>query len=253
MNKKIKTKRERMRRPGKVAYQIFKKLPGIIEVGITGEDINDFIEKFVEKNYPEYNLSSKGYSGFPASACISINEGIVHGIPSERVIEDGDLVKVDIVLDKDGWYADTAKTYMVGNPSPDKKSLVKSTREALYKAIKAAKPGNTVGGLGYIIQNYIESRGFSVMRKYCGHGIGREMHMPPQVPNYGKKGTGPELKPGMAIAIEPMAFMGNSDIEVADDGWSVKSKDNSPTAHFEHTILITETDPVIITGGEKIK
>ncbi len=241
-------KRIEMRKAGKAASNILVKLRKVIKEGITGLDINAFAEGFIDRYYPGFNLSSKGYNGFPASLCVSINEGIIHGIPSQRVIKNGDLVKVDIVVDYKGWFADTAATYIVGKISLAEKKLVLTTRKALYEAIKASKPGNTTGDLGYIVQNCIEKEGFSVMKKFCGHGIGREMHTEPAVPNFGKRGEGQILKEGMAIAIEPMAFMGKFDIEIAADGWTIKSKDNSMTAHFEHTVLITNNKPLIITN-----
>jgi methionyl aminopeptidase len=236
-----------MRRPGKAASQILRALRTKIREGITGIDINNFIETLIKKRYPQYRLSSKGYNGFPASSCISINDGIVHGIPSDRKINNGDLVKVDIVLDYKGWYADTAMTYIVGHAGPDETRMVRVVREALDKAIQAAVPGNTIGDIGYIVQTHIETEGFSVMRDYCGHGIGRKMHLPPNVPNFGIKGEGQALKKGMAIAIEPMAFMGKPDVHTAQDGWTVVSNDHSLTAHFEHTVLIMSGDPVVIT------
>ena len=241
-------KKIEMRKAGKAASRILFELRKIIKQGITGIDINNFAEDFVSRYYPGFNLSSKGYNGFPASLCVSVNEEIIHGIPSQRIIKNGDLVKVDIVVDHQGWFADTAMTYMVGRVSPEAKKLVKTTRAALYKAIKAARPGNTTGDLGYIIQNCVEKEGFSVMKKFCGHGIGREMHMEPAIPNYGKKGEGQKLIEGMAVAIETMVFMGNSDIKITDERWTVKAKDNSLTAHFEHTVLITKNRPVIITN-----
>ena len=237
-----------MKKAGKVASKILLELQKIIKQGITGVDINNFAEDFISRYYPGFHLSSKGYNGFPASLCVSVNEAIVHGIPSQRTIKNGDLVTVDIVVDYQGWFADTAMTYMVGRVSPEAKKLVETTKLALYKALKMARPGNTVGDLGYIIQNCVEKEDLSVMKKFCGHGIGREMHMEPAIPNFGKKGEGKKLKEEMSIAIETMVFMGKSDIEIADDGWTVKSKDNSLTAHFEHTVLITKHRPVIITN-----
>lgn len=237
-----------MKKAGKVAYRILSELGSIIKEGITGIDINDFAEDLIIRYYPDFNLSSKGYNGFPASLCVSVNEEIIHGIPSKRIIKNGDLVKVDIVVDHQGWFADTAMTYMVGNVSLEAKKLVKTTRNALYKAIKAAKQGNTTGDLGHIIQNCVRKRGFSVIKEFGGHGIGKEMHMEPSIPNFGKRGEGLKLIEGMTVAIETMVFAGKSDIEIADDGWTVKSKDNSLTAHFEHTVLITKNKPVIITN-----
>lgn len=248
MKREIKIKKKGMRKPGKAAFKILSELNNIIRPGVSGNDINAFIENFILEHYPGYNLSSKGYNGFPASACISVNECIVHGIPSDCRFKNGDLVKVDIVVEYNGWYADTAATYIVGKSGADEKRLVNITREALYEGIKTAMPGNTTGDIGYAVQNYIKKEGFSVMRDYCGHGIGRQMHMKPQVPNYGRRGEGAVLKEGMAIAIEPMVLMGKPDVEVASNGWAVSSKDRLMTAHFEHTVLITKKKPVIITG-----
>jgi len=242
-------KRMKIKKEGIVASRILTELGNVIKEGVTGIDINNFAENFINRYYPGFNLSSKGYNGFPASLCVSINEEIVHGVPSKRIIEDGDLVKVDLVVDHQGWFADTAMTYMVGNVSLQAKKLVKITRNALYKAIEAAKQGNTTGDLGYIIQNYVGKEGFSVIKEFGGHGIGREMHMDPSIPNFGRRGAGVKLIEGMMIAIETMVFAGKSDIEIADDGWTVKSKDNSLTAHFEHTVLITKNKPLIITEG----
>ena len=237
-----------LKKAGKAAAEILVELQDFVAEGKTGKEVEKFAEDFLSKNYPACNLSCKGYGGFPAALCVSVNENIIHGLPNDLPFKNGDLVKVDIVVDYKGWYADTAATYIIGEAGADKKRLVNTTREALYEGIKAARPGNTTGDLGYIIQNYIEKEGFSVMRKYAGHGIGRDMHMKPQVPNYGSRGEGAVLKEGMAIAIEPMAFMGKPDVEVASDGWAVSSKDRSMTAHFEHTVLITKNKPVIITA-----
>jgi len=242
-------KRTEIKKSGRVASRILTELGNVIKEGITGIEINNFVEDYMSRYYSDFNLSSKGYNGFPASLCVSVNEEIIHGIPSKRIIKNGDLVKVDLVVDHQGWFADTAMTYMVGNVSLQAKKLVKITRNALYKAIEAAKQGNTTGDLGYIIQNYVGKEGFSVIKEFGGHGIGREMHMDPSIPNFGKRGAGVKLIEGMIIAIETMVFAGKSDIEIADDGWTVKSKDNSLTAHFEHTVLITKNKPVIITRG----
>jgi len=183
-----------MKKAGKVALKILLELQKIIKQGITGVDINNFAEDFISRYYPGFYLSSKGYNGFPASLCVSVNEEIVHGVPSQRTIKNGDLVAVDIVVDYRGWFADTATTYMIGRVSPKAKKLVETTRLALYEAIKTARPGNTIGDLGYVIQNCVEKEDLSVMKKFCGHGIGREMHMEPAIPNFGKKGEEKKLK-----------------------------------------------------------
>ncbi len=236
-----------MREAGKIASKILSELSGVIKEGITGIYLNNFAENFIKQYYPDFNLSSKGYQGFPASLCVSVNEEIIHGIPSKRIIKNGDLVKVDIVVDHQGWFADTAMTYMVGNVSPQSKKLVKTTQNALFEAVNAAKVGNTIGDLGYLIHDCAAREGFSIIKEFGGHGIGREMHMEPSIPNFGRRGEGLKLEEGMTLAIEAMVFAGKSDIKIADDGWTVKSKDNSMTAHFEHTVLITKNNPVIIT------
>ncbi|MCF7870728.1 MAG: type I methionyl aminopeptidase, partial [Candidatus Omnitrophica bacterium] len=222
-------------------------LKKFIKPGVTGLDINNFAEEFLKSNFPDCNLSSKGYGGFPASVCVSFNDNIIHGIPSEKEAKKGDIIKVDIVVDYKGWHADSAYSYIVGKVSKQEKKLVKTTKKALDEAIKVARVGNTIGDIGYIVQNVIESQGFSVMRKYCGHGLGKAMHEAPSIPNFGTPGEGAKLEEGMIIAIEPMAFIGDCEVEVATNGWDVYAKDKSQTAHFEHTLLIRKSKPVVIT------
>jgi methionyl aminopeptidase len=236
-----------LKRAGKAVSQILKKLKKFIKPGVTGLDINNFAEEFLKNNFPGYNLSSKGYGGFPASVCVSFNENIIHGIPSKKEAKIGDIVKVDIVVDFEGWHADSAYSYIVGKASKQDKKLVKTTKKALDQAIKIARAGNTIGDIGYTVQNVIESQGFSVMRKYCGHGIGRLMHEAPSIPNFGMPGKGVKLEEGMIIAIEPMAFIGNYEVEVAANGWDVCAKDKSQTAHFEHTLVVRKSKPIVIT------
>ncbi|MBF0494452.1 MAG: type I methionyl aminopeptidase [Candidatus Omnitrophica bacterium] len=233
---------------GKAAAEILSLLESFIAAGRTGLDINRFIENHVEKYYPGYTLPCKGYGGFPAASCVSINNCIVHGVPDSRIIRNGDLVKVDIVVEMGGWYADSARTYIVGEVPPDVKRLVEVTQKALYVAIAESRPGKRTGDVGYVTQAYVEKEGFSVMRKYCGHGIGQSMHAEPSVPNYGRRGEGPEIKEGMILAVEPMVFMGKHEIKIGPDKWSVLAEDGAMTAHFEHTILVTKGDPVIITA-----
>ncbi len=241
MNTKIKL-------AGRVAHNLLDEIGTIIRYGISTEDINNHAETVISGCYPECTLACKNYKGFPKSICTSINEEIIHGIPSsEKNITNWDLVKVDLVVEYQGWYADTARTFIVGKGNKLSRKLVKTTRKALYEAIKIARPGSTTGDIGYLIQQYANKAGFSVMKKYGGHGIGTKIHTNPFIPCYGTKGSGETLKEGMIITIEPMLFVGNSDIETGKDGWTVKSKDNSLTAHFEHTILITKNKPLIIT------
>lgn len=236
-----------LKRAGKAVSEILKKLKKFIRPGVTGLDIDDFAVKFLTENFPKCNLSSKGYGGFPASVCVSINENIIHGIPSKREVKKGDIVKVDIVVDYQGWHADAAYSYIIGKAKKEEKKLVKITEKALMQAIKISRPGNTTGDIGHLVQTIIEKEGFSVMRRYCGHGLGKSMHQDPSIPNFGLSGQGARLEEGMVIAIEPMAFIGGHEVEVADNGWDVYAKDKSQTAHFEHTILITDKKPLIIT------
>ncbi|MCF7874043.1 MAG: type I methionyl aminopeptidase [Candidatus Omnitrophica bacterium] len=236
-----------LKKAGYALSLILKKLRKFIRPGVTGLDINNFAVDFLKTNFPGYNLSSKGYGGFPKSVCVSFNENIIHGIPSEKSVEKGDIVKVDIVVDYQGWHADSAYTYIIGKVSRDEKRLVKTTKKSLDAAIKVSRAGNTIGDIGYTVQNVIESQGFSVMRKYCGHGLGRSMHEAPSIPNFGSPGEGVKLEEGMVIAIEPMAFTGSHEVEVAENGWDVFAKDRSQTAHFEHTLLIRKGKPIVIT------
>jgi len=233
---------------GKIAHNLLDEIGTRIKYGITTKDINDVAENIIKEYYPDCKLACKNYKGFPASLCVSINEEIIHGIPSkERTITNWDVVKVDLVVEYQGWYADTARTFIVGRGNKLSRKLVKTTRKALYEAIKIACPNNTIGDIGYVIQQCANKAGFSVMKKYGGHGIGTMIHQKPFIPCYGTKGSGETLKEGMLITIEPMLFVGNSDIETGKDGWTVKAKDDSLTAHFEHTILITKNKPLIIT------
>lgn len=240
MNNKIKL-------AGGIAHTLLDEIGSIIKDGITTEYINSHAETIIQGCYPECYLACKNYKGFPASLCVSVNEEIIHGIPSLRTIHNGDIVKVDLVVEYQGWYADTARTFIVGKGTEQDIKLVKVTEECLYKGIETARDGNTVGNIGFIIEKHATRKGFSVMKKYRGHGIGTKIHQEPFVPCYGKKGKGKILKEGMIITIEPMLFVGKSDIEIDKDGWTVKAKDGLNTAHFEHTILITKNKPLIIT------
>lgn len=236
-----------LKKAGKAVSVILIKLNKFIKPGVSGIQINDFCIRYLAEKFPGCNLSSKGYNGFPGSVCVSFNENIIHGIPSQRVAKRGDIIKVDVVVDYQGWHADAAVSYIIGEVSPNEKRLVATTRKALTAAIKVARPGNTTGDIGYIIQKTIETSGFSVMRRYCGHGLGLAMHTAPSIPNFGNPKEGAKLEEGMILAIEPMAFSGSFEVEVAKNGWDVYAKDGSQTAHFEHTLLITKKKPLVIT------
>lgn len=189
-----------------------------------------------------------GYQGFPASLCISINEEVVHGIPGKRKIKKGDIVSMDIGSLKNGYYGDSAVTVHVGDVPEEAKKLIAVTQEALYAGIEAARVGNRLYDISSAVQNHAESNGFSVVRQFVGHGIGKQMHEDPQIPNFGKEGTGIRLKEGMTLAIEPMVNMGGWEVEVLNDDWTVVTLDGSLSAHFEHSIAITKGDPIILSS-----
>jgi methionyl aminopeptidase len=189
-----------------------------------------------------------GSRRFPSHTCISVNDEVVHGIAShEKVLKSGDIVALDVTVIYRGYIGDNASTVRVGAIDPKIEGLVTATEAALYEGIRAARKGNRVGDISNAVQRFVESRGYSVVREFVGHGVGRSMHEEPQIPNFGRKGTGPKLRPGMTLAIEPMVNLGRPEVEVLTDGWTVVSRDHSPSAHFEHTVLITNDDPQILT------
>lgn len=188
------------------------------------------------------------YMGYPAACCVSLNEEILHGIPSDKVIKEGDIVSVDFGVEIDGFYGDGAWTFAVGEIKPEVQRFLEVARQALYAGIDFAKPGKRVGDISSAVQTLVESRGFNVVRDYCGHGIGRKLHEDPPVPNYGRKGTGPKLVHGMVLCIESMVCMGLYDVELKSDGWTAVTKDGSLTAHFEHTVAILSSGSEILTG-----
>ena len=189
----------------------------------------------------------KGYSGFPKVLCASVNEEVVHGIPDKRVLKDGDIVGLDFGVHIDGWYGDSAVTVPIGKDLKEAAKLIKITEECLYKGIEAAVPGNRLGDIGFAVQSHAENNGYGVVRDFVGHGIGRALHEEPQVPNYGKKGTGMLLEPGMVLAIEPMITVGSYKVKVLKNNWTAVTTDGSLAAHFEHTIAVTENGPVILS------
>lgn len=216
-----------------------------IHAGLTTKDVDDMVYRYIIScgAYP----SSLGYCGYPASSCVSVNEVVVHGIPSDRIIEDGDIVSVDITAEKNGYNGDAARTFMVGNVSEEKRKLVEVTRECFFKAIEGLKAGTPLYDIGYAVQTHAESHGYGVVRALVGHGIGKEMHEDPSVPNYGKRDTGMRLKAGMTICIEPMINMGTHKVVFHKDGWTVTTMDGKPSAHYENTVLITEDGVEILT------
>lgn len=237
---------EAMREAGRVSALALRMVGDLIVPGVTTRELDSFVEHVIrlEGGTPTF----KGYGGFPGSICASVNEKVVHGIPSDDVVlAEGDIISIDTGATVDGWVGDNAYTFAVGEVSSDKRQLCAVTKEAMWAGIRAARPGNTLGDVGFAIQDYAESRGFGVVRDYVGHGVGRVMHEKPDVPNYGKKGRGVKLKPGMVIAIEPMITAGSYRVRVEKDGWGVVTVDGKPAAHFENTIAITDKGPLVLT------
>jgi len=242
-----------MKEACKIANLTQKKIQENIKPGITTWELDKIAEEFIkeqnarpaQKNYPS---GMKGVPAFPATLCISINDEVIHGIPSKKVkLKDGDVVSIDLVVEKNGFNGDCARTHIVGKGSKQAEKLVQVTKQAFFEGIKNAVPGKRIGDISHAIGEYIEKNGFSVVKEFQGHGIGREMHEEPGIPNYGKEGRGIRLEPGMTLAVEPMVIEGKPDIEQLDDGWTIVTIDGSLAAHYENTILITEKQPEILT------
>ena len=235
-----------MRTACKATAQVLESLKSFIKPGITTKDIDVEVYRMISsfKMKPAF----LGYAGFPGSACVSVNDELVHGIPSDsRELSSGDIVSVDVGCIYQGYYSDAAYTYPVGKISSDTEKLLRVTEESLYKAVEQVKPGNRIGDVSYAVQSYAESFGFSIVRDYCGHGVGRNLHEEPNVPNYGKPGTGQRLVPGMVIAVEPMVNAGTYKVDVLSNKWTVVTRDGSMCAHFEHTVAVTENGCEILT------
>ncbi len=234
-----------MRQAGKIVATVLEILSENIKPGMKTKELDIIAVKEVARLGAK--PSFKGYRGFPAALCVSVNDEVVHGIPGERVLNEGDIVSLDFGAIYDGFQGDAAVTVGVGEISPQAKKLMETTEGALGAGISAACPGARLGDVSSAIQDYAESRGFSVVREYTGHGIGREMHEEPQIPNFGVSGTGPALKKGMTLALEPMVNLGDWKTQVGNDHWAVYTADGSLSAHFEHTIAITDAEPQVLT------
>ena len=222
-------------------------LSGKVKPGITLMELDMLAEKFIRSQ--DAIPAFKGYMGFPATLCISVDDEVVHGIPSDKVLSDGQIVGIDCGAVKNGYYGDSARTFAVGSISDEDKDLIDTTQKALYHGIEKAVPGNYVSDIGHAIQAYVEPKGYSIVRELVGHGIGTNLHEDPQVPNYGDPGMGVELKEGMCLAIEPMINIGGKEVYTLDDGWTVKTKDGYNSAHFEHTIAILKNGPKVLSGS----
>ena len=244
----IKSQREidLMREPCKITGEILRDLDGFIKPGISTQDIN----AFVEERIAQYKMTPtfKGYGGFPAGACVSVNEEVVHGIPSKnRILVEGDIVSIDCGATYKGYTSDAARTYPVGEISAEAQKLIDVTKESFFQGIKYAVAGNRVRDIGHAIQKYSEANGMGVIRDYTGHGVGRNLHEDPMVPNYGEPGTGPKLKAGMTLAIEPMLTLGTYECKVLANDWTVVTLDGKLSAHYENTVVITDGEPEILT------
>jgi methionyl aminopeptidase len=242
---KSKTELELMREAGKIVALTHRELAENIRPGITTKELDSLAEDFIRKHgaVPSF----KGYHGYPASICTSVNEELVHGIPGPRILKDGDIISIDIGAHIYGFHGDSAWTYPVGHISEKAVQLLRVTEESLYKGIEQVREGNRLSDIGHAIQNYVEAAGFSVVRDYVGHGIGRQMHEDPQIPNYGPPGRGPRLKVGMTLAIEPMVNAATYHCRTLADNWTVVTADGNLSAHFEHTVALTEDGPEILT------
>lgn len=234
-----------IKKNGAILKRCFEAAAEMIKPGVKKEDIDRTIERIIlaHKAKPAF----KGFRGYPAATCISVNEEVVHGIPNGRALKDGDICGIDVGVCKDGYYADAARTYPVGTISDEGEVLLEVTREALERAIQQARVGNRLSDISHAVESYVVARGFSVVKSLVGHGIGRQMHEEPQVPNFGPPAQGPELRDGLVIAIEPMVNTGKSDVFTLPDGWTVVTADRSCSAHFEDTVAVTNEGPEILT------
>ncbi len=236
-----------MREAGRIVCAILDALEAQVKPGVTTGELDAIAEKLIAKNGAK--SAFKGYHGFPAVLCASVNQEVVHGIPSKkRTLREGDLLKLDFGVSFKGWFGDSARTVPVGKVSDEAKQLIAVTREALAKAIEVCRPGSRLGAIGHAVQSHAEAHGYSVVRDFTGHGIGRALHEFPSVPNFGKPNSGLTLKPGMTIAIEPMVNLGTAKVEILEDDWTTVTLDGQLSAHFEHTVLITEGEPELLTN-----
>ena len=236
---------ELMRHAGMLVSEMHKFIKPYIKAGITTKELDKLCEDFIRSN--DAIPTELGYEGYPASICASVNDTVVHGIPDNYKLKDGDIITIDVVIGYKGYQGDAAWTYAVGEISDEKKYLMEHTEKALYEGIKQVKPGNRIGDISHAVEVYAKEHNLGVVEELCGHGIGMEMHEDPEVPNYGKPGTGPRLKEGMVICIEPMLTFGERYIYIMDDEWTIKTDDGSDAAHYEHTVLVTKDGYEILT------
>ena len=242
---------ERMREAGRLVGEVLTELAAHVAPGVTTADLDALAEKRILA--AGATPAFKGYHGYPATICASINDEVIHGIPSgRRVLNEGDIISIDVGASLDGYFGDSAITLPVGQVSEEAATLLRVTEESLYKAIERVRPGGRVSDIGHAVQRHVEAYGFSVVREFVGHGIGQQMHEEPQVPNYGEPGRGPRLAEGMVLAIEPMVNAGKPAVKVLADGWTAVTRDGSLSAHFEHTVAVTAGEPWILTARETV-
>jgi len=234
-----------MREAGAIVAAVLEEVGTHCVPGVTTRKLDAIAEEIILKHgaLPSF----KGYGGFPAAICASVNDTLIHGIPNDYVLKDGDIVSIDVGANHKGYHGDAARTFLVGNVRPALRRLVQTTQESFFQALKVIRPGARLGDVSHAIQAYAESRGYSLPRDYTGHGIGRDLHEDPAIPNFGETNTGPLLRPGMTLAIEPMVNAGRHQTKVLDDGWTVKTADGKPCAHYENTIVVTEAGYEILT------
>ncbi len=242
---KSKQEIEMMKRTCKLASEVLVYIAPFVKVGANCLEIDSLCHDFIVKNGA--TPSPLNYKGYPKSICTSVNEVVCHGIPKDYQLREGDIVNLDITTFLDGFHGDTSKTFLIGKVSRAARDLVQTCYESLWKGIEAVRPGGHIGDIGEAIQKFVEAKGYSIVREYCGHGIGRGFHEDPPVPHYGKKGTGAPIKPGMVFTIEPMVNLGSPDIEILDDDWTVITRDKKLSAQFEHTVAISEDKIEIMT------
>ncbi len=245
INIKSKQEIDSMRKAGKITAKCMQIISDMIEEGISTKKLDEEAERFIRSSgaIPSF----KGYSGYPASICASINEQVVHGIPSDRKLAKGDIVGIDLGAYADGYHGDMARTFAVGNVTREAKQLMDAAKDSFFAGLNIMTVGNRLGDVSHAIQEVIEGRGFSVVRALCGHGIGQEMHEDPEVPNFGRKSRGVRLQHGMVLAVEPMVNLGTWEVNVLEDGWTIVTADNKLSAHYENTVLITDEGPEILT------
>ncbi|WP_027365211.1 type I methionyl aminopeptidase [Desulfotruncus alcoholivorax] len=234
-----------MREAGRVVAGALAEVAKMIRPGVTTAEINRVAEEYILSKGAK--PAFKGLYGFPAAVCASVNEQVVHGIPGLKKLENGDIISIDVGAEINGFFGDAAQTFPVGEITPELQKLIDVTKEALDRGIKMARNGNRLSDISHAVQSFVEQNGYSVVRDYVGHGIGSKMHEEPQVPNFGRPGRGPRLKKGMTLAIEPMVNMGTYEVLTLPDNWTVVTRDGKPSVHFEHTIAITDGDPIILT------